>query len=137
MRLVWAVTCRYAEMAADGTAVIVGAGVDTTTVPELPFELALHLVVKLAASHEEQNTEHELMFKLTDPLLNELGEMRGPLTVAERALDMPDGLDESLVMPTFHIFRVEREGLHRLDLYIDERHCGDVAFYIAVAAPGE
>lgn len=133
MRIVWAVACRYAEMSDGGGATMIGAGVDQTVVPTVPFDLTLTIVLKLAARPDEAGTDHTIGFCFRDPLLEMSGPFEDTIQVPELHDDHPEGLEDATVIPTMHVFTVERPGLHQIDIEIDGRNGASVPFYVALA----
>lgn len=136
MRVVWAVPCRYGELGADGLATMIAAGVDRAMVQELPFELGLHIMVKLAASPDEAGTTQTLGFEFRDPFLTPKDRQEYPVEIPP--LDPGDhgGLDTTTVIPVFQIFDVTAEGLHELSILVNGSQAFSVPFLVdLVEAP--
>lgn len=93
MHIDWAVTCRYAE--SDGlVATIVGAGVDTQRLPQLPGPAATMLAVRLAGAPEELDPgkRHRLTVQVLGPNGDPVREPNGdviPSLDTEFASDEP------------------------------------------------
>jgi hypothetical protein len=76
-----------------------------------------------------------MRFEMRDPRLEPMGEMRMPLHVGERHPNQPPGLDQTLVIPTFHALQFAEPGLFQMHVYVDERHAGMISFTIRQVAP--
>jgi hypothetical protein len=91
----WALACRYAEASPDGTATLVGAGVDSLALPDTPSEVGVLVMLRLAGAAYEFEEAHQLAVKLVDPerdtqevLSVEVAPMGGPPPLAEPGLDI-------------------------------------------------
>jgi hypothetical protein len=122
VRIDWALPCRYAEAAADGTATIVGAGLDSLWVGELPADVGTFMMLRIAAPPDEFETEHQLALRLVDPERDEhdvLSVGFGP--VPEPPPLLHPGLEAGLLIPVGVGWQAEHYGLYTLEVYVDER----------------
>ncbi len=64
----WAIACRFVEVH-DNLVTVVGGGIDRTTVPALPAQIAFMLAVRFVAPPEElgQDNPHPLRLAITSP----------------------------------------------------------------------
>jgi hypothetical protein len=53
LRVDWAIPCRYAETAEDGTATLVGAGIDSMWAASLPHRAAVVLMLRFVGPEDE------------------------------------------------------------------------------------
>jgi uncharacterized protein DUF6941 len=121
-RVDWAIACRHAEASTDRLLTIVGAGVDTLLVERLPARLAIVLAVRTLFNDDELDLEHQLVFKVYDPEMVELGE---PITVritpGPSAPSKAPGWESAVFVPlTLHV-DVTRHATYTVHVIIDER----------------
>ena len=67
MEVAWVLPCRFAEATPDGTATIVGAGLDSMWVPEVPADVGVFLMMRIAGPQYEFQDQHTVAVKLIDP----------------------------------------------------------------------
>jgi hypothetical protein len=122
LRVDWALVCRYGEVSADGTATLVGAGMDALLLEEVPSEVGVFLMLRVAGQPDEFEEAHELAVTLIDPERDErellsisFGPMEGPPPFAE------PGMDVGLPVPTALGWEAEHFGLYTFEVRIDGR----------------
>jgi hypothetical protein len=121
VRIDWAIPSRFAEAGQDGTATLIGAGVDSLWVSDVPADVGVMLMVRLAAPPDEFDEQHELEVRLVKPDSEEREILKvkfGP--IPKSALFQP-GFEQGLFVPTAIGWHVEERGLYTLELYLDSR----------------
>lgn len=130
MRVDWALPCRYAEATADGTATIVGAGLDSLRLIEVPADVGTFLMLRLAAPPDEFDDEHQLAVRLIDPERDE----RDVLTVGFGPVPRPPllhrGLEAGLLIPAAVGWQAGHFGLYTFEVYVDNRRQRSVAILV-------
>lgn len=119
MRVDWAIPCRYVEIN-DGLATIIGAGIDTFTVLELPVDLQVLLAVRLVGPSVDfqPDRQHELVGRVLDTQMNEISQ----LTSTFNALPNPThlaGWEQATIFGVVHQFRADTAGAYTIDLAVD------------------
>ncbi len=123
MRVDWAIICRYAEVAQDGLATLVGAGIDSFWLPEFPAELAVLVAVRFVGPDSELHAEHphELTARVLDPQMIQIAELTSPFVI-ERGPRHPEGWEGGAIVATLHRFRAETAGAYTIDIAVDGNH---------------
>jgi hypothetical protein len=67
LEVAWALPCRFAEASPDGTATIVGAGLDSMWLNEVPADVGVFLMMKISGAQYEFDEAHTVAVKLIDP----------------------------------------------------------------------
>lgn len=118
MRIDWIIPCRYAEIHQNlGT--IVGAGIDTFTVPALPAHIEVAVVVRLLAMPDELRANHEHTSKsiVTDPTGSVVSEHADTFSVSV------EHVHEEWLTDIMHTVVVRFEaagaGTHNLEYVVD------------------
>jgi hypothetical protein len=133
MNVDWVIPCRYVEVH-DNLGSMIGAGIDTFWLPELPAPLQLMLAVRLTATAEElaPGIEHVLRTVVTD----EQGQ-----PVFEAGLEFEANTDNtqaewlnSLVMPSVVQFEVLEAGTYQLEQSVDG-NSKSIPLHVIVGAP--
>lgn len=122
MEVAWALPCRFAEATPDGTATIVGAGIDSVWTPEVPADVGVFLIMRIAGPSYEFEEAHTLAVKLIDPERDEQEVLTagfGP--VHELPPQHHPGLDTGILVPAAIGWPAEHFGLYTLDIVLDER----------------
>jgi hypothetical protein len=118
MNVDWVIPCRYVEVH-DNLGSMIGAGIDTFWVPELPAPLQVMLAVRLTATGEELSPgiQHVLRTVVTDAV----GEL-----IFEASMEFEANTENtqtewlnSLVMPSVVQFEVEEAGTYQLEQSVD------------------
>lgn len=118
MRVDWAIACRYCEIH-DGLATIVGAGIDTWTVPEFPAAIATAMVVRLAGA--DLPGEHQLSTVVHGP---DMEPISGPVSATFTAGPNPaiePGWESAVVIPTVVQFMAPEPGIFTITIGVDGR----------------
>ena|SRR5947209_4120114 len=135
MEVAWALPCRFAEAAADGTATLVGAGVDSLWAPEVPADVGVVLMMRIAGPTYEFEEEHQLAVRLVDPERDEqemLSATFGPMEQVPPLLH--PGLDAGILVPAGIGWRAEHFGLYTLEIAVDARRHRSVPILVRDAA---
>ncbi len=118
MNVDWVIPCRYVEVH-DNLGSMIGAGIDTFWIPDLPAPLQVMLAVRLTATAEEltPGIQHILRTLVTDPA----GEV-----VFEAQMEFEADADtaqsewlNSMVMPTVVQFEAAGAGTYQLEQSVD------------------
>lgn len=117
MNIDWAIPCRYAEVH-DNLATVVGAGIDTYWVAELPSQLQILIAVRLLATTDEleEGGPHEMTHRVRDPHGDLLGELSATLTFEGEAA-RPEWLT-GITVPVAVTFEAAEEGTYTLELAV-------------------
>ena len=119
MNIEWVIACRYVEVH-DSLATIIGGGIDTYWLTELPSPLQVVLAVRALATAEELEAgeTHRVRNVVRDPDGNQIGEMGGDLAIEGEAA-RPDFL-VGITLPMVVQFEATQEGTFSIDVAIDD-----------------
>ena len=118
MNVDWVIPCRYVEVH-DNLGTMVGAGIDTFWIPEVPAPLQVMLAVRLTATQEELSPgiQHELRTVVTD---------RDGEVVFEAGMEFEANTESpqsewlnTLVLPSVVQFEVVEAGTFQLEQSVD------------------
>lgn len=118
MNVDWVIPCRYVEVH-DNLGSMIGAGIDTFWIPELPSPLQVMLAVRLTATAEEltPGIQHVLRTVVTD---------KGGEIVFEAGMEFEANTESaqsewlnSLVLPSVVQFDVTEAGTFQLEQSVD------------------
>jgi hypothetical protein len=122
MRIEWAIPCRYCEVV-NGEITMVGGLAGLFTVPELPIEIGVWIVLLLAAPGVEAGPDvpHTFNAWVLDPQMEEIEGTR--VEIAEFNLTPPalPGWEAEEAAPSFHRFAAEAEGTYTVEMRVDDR----------------
>lgn len=118
MNIDWIIPCRYAEVH-DNLATIIGAGIDTWWLPELPAPVQVGVVVRLLASAEELGADHDhtvrnIMRAPDGSTLSDLEE-----TFQANAAHARTEWLNGLVVVTIVVFEATEEGTYTFEHIVD------------------
>jgi hypothetical protein len=119
MRIDWALPCRYAETLEDGTATLIGATLDSIWLPELPGDVDVYLVVRVAAPPDEFEEQHRLEVRVVAPDRSEQQAMQIEFGPLERPALLHPGMEGGLSVVAQLGWPAEEYGLWTLELYLD------------------
>jgi hypothetical protein len=134
MNVDWVIPCRYVEVH-DNLGTMVGAGIDTFWVPELPAPIQVMLAVRITATAEELSPgiQHVLRTLVTDGQ----GEV-----VFEASLEFEADADtaqtewlNSMVMPTVVQFEAAEGGTYQLEQSVDG-NSQSIPLHVVEGTPG-
>lgn len=118
MNIDWVIACRYAEVH-DNLGTMVGAGIDTFWLRELPGPVQVMLAVRLLAMDEElgSDQQHVLVNRVRDPRGDTIGEARMEFAVEAQSA-RPEWLAGMLLT---HVVRFEatEEGTYTVEYAVD------------------
>jgi hypothetical protein len=122
LRVDWAIPCRYVEVN-DGLATIVGAGVDTFWVPEMPAAVGVLIAIRIVGSPEEMapGVEHNLVVRVLDPGMEEISRIEGRGGASGTNPLAQEGFEQASIIPTMQQFEVPAEGNYTIEIRIDDR----------------
>lgn len=118
MNIDWIIPCRYAEVH-DNLATIIGAGIDTWWLPELPAPVQVGVVVRLLASADElgpdvDHTVRNIMRGPDGATLSDLEE-----TFKADAEQAREEWLNGLVVVTIVMFEATEEGTYTFEHIVD------------------
>jgi hypothetical protein len=118
MNVDWVIPCRYVEVH-DNLGSMIGAGIDTFWIPELPAPLQVMLAVRLTATGEEltPGIQHILRTLVTDPHGEVVFEAQMEFE-ADAEASQSEWLN-SMVMPTVVQFEAAEGGTYQLEQSVD------------------
>jgi hypothetical protein len=119
-RVDWAIPCRYAEENG-GLGTIVGAGIDTILVSNLPANIGLLIALRIVLGEGELEAPHELTFTLRDPSMNEVATVSAQLEGFQPNPEREPGWEVGNFLPTAHQFQVAELGTFTLEIQLDGR----------------
>ena len=111
--------CRYAEASDDGTASMLGAGIDSMWLPELPSTVGLFLMLRITGADYEFEEEQTLEVRLVAPDRNETTALEIRFKVDEPAPTKLAGMDTGILLPAVVNWEAEEYGLYTLDVHLD------------------
>ena len=119
MNIDWVIPCRFVEVH-DNLATIVGAGIDTFWMPELPALVQVMLAVRLLGMVDEFDPEvkHTLKSQIRDPLGNVLTETSGGMAIGGQSA-RPEWL-AGITLPLLVVFDVADEGTYTIEFSVDD-----------------
>jgi hypothetical protein len=115
----WVIPCRYVEVH-DNLGTIIGAGIDTYWVPELPAPLQVALAIRLLAMAEElgPDEKHTATSRVRDPSGDVLTEVGGEFAMEVEAAST-DWL-AGFIVPVVVQFEAAEEGSYMIEQDVDE-----------------
>jgi uncharacterized protein DUF6941 len=115
----WVIPCRYVEVH-DNLGTIIGAGIDTLWVPELPTQIQVILAVRLLAMVEELGPEqqHTAVNRVRDPRGEIMSEVGGEFAIGAEAA-RPEWL-AGFIMGTVVQFEAIEEGTYTIEHVVDD-----------------
>jgi len=115
----WLIACRYAEVH-DNLGTIVGAGIDTFWLPEVPAPIQVGLVVRLLAQADELGEDHKHRTRniITDPSGDVVSDLGGEFAVG-MANAREDWLN-GIMLVTAIRFEATHEGTYQFEQIVDD-----------------
>lgn len=119
MNIDWVIPCRYVEVH-DNLGTLVGAGIDTYWVPDLPTPIQVVLAVRLLAMAEElePGVQHVAVNRVKDPRGEVMSEIRGEFSVAGESA-RPDWL-AGIMLASVVQFEATEEGTYTIEHVVDQ-----------------
>jgi uncharacterized protein DUF6941 len=129
----WVIPCRYVEVH-DNLGTIIGAGIDTLWVQELPTPVQVVMAVRLAGTADEVTPDHahEAANIVRDPNGDVVSEVSGELRVGVE--DAREDWLTGLVLPTVVRFEATGEGTYTIEHKVDDA-TSSVPLHIVHGAP--
>jgi hypothetical protein len=133
MNVDWVIPCRYVEVH-DNLGTLVGAGIDTFWVPEVPAPLQLVCAVRLTATADELGADHQHHSRtvITGPDGDVVADIGG-----EFGIDTENPREDWLngfVLPTAIAWEATAAGSYQLEHIVDGTS-KSVALHVIVGAP--
>ena|ERR1035437_725493 len=119
MNIDWVIPCRYVEVH-DNLGTIIGAGIDTTWVPELPAPIAVVIAIRLLAMAEELDgsDEHITANRVRDPNGDVISELSFPFGFGGGESAKPEWLTGIMVSSLVQ-FEATEEGTYTIEHEVD------------------
>ncbi len=119
MNIDWIIPCRFVEVH-DGLATIIGAGIDTLWVEELPAQVQVVLAIRLLGMAEELDHEikHAFTNRIRDPQGKVIGEVSGEIAIGATPA-RPEWL-AGITLPLAAGFEAAEEGTYTLEFAFDD-----------------
>ena len=127
--------CRYAETPGDGTALMVGAGIDSLWIADLPQPAAIFLMLRLAGAEDEFQEKTKLEVRVVDPERDETQALDLGFSTQELSPLRWPGAEVGMLFPTVIQWEASNYGLYTLEVFVGERRQRSIA--IAVRDPAE
>jgi hypothetical protein len=132
MRVEWAMACRTLKM--EGVdASVEGLAIDTLTIPEMPMEMDLVALARIACTADECGIEHPVEAYLMGPAMSQVVPLTFSLNIAPPGDAHPPGWEVKIFLPLIVRFTADTEGPYGLDIYIDGRFRWQVPFRVLLA----
>jgi hypothetical protein len=115
----WVIPCRYVEVH-DNLGTIVGAGIDTYWIAELPMPVQVLLAMRLLAEADEltPDQQHSATNRVRDPHGDLLNEEGGEFSVEATSAN-PDWL-AGIIVPAVVLFAASEEGTYMIEVDVDQ-----------------
>jgi hypothetical protein len=136
VRVDWAIISRYAETA-DGTATIVGAGIDTFGVQSFPAPITLALTIQLRGQQQELAQPHQLSLRILDDELDQLGDEVELSFQTEPNPQLQEGWEAGAMFAAVNQIVVEHAGTFSIEIGIDGEHKKSLPFRVLSQEPEE
>jgi uncharacterized protein DUF6941 len=119
VNLDWVIPCRYVEVH-DNLGTIIGAGIDTYWLPELPATIAVVLAVRLLAMADElpEDVRHHAVNRVRGPHGELLSEVGGEFNMGGVEAAQPEWL-AGFIVPSLVQIEVTEEGTYTIEHEVD------------------
>jgi hypothetical protein len=119
VNLEWVIPCRYVEVH-DNLGTMVGAGIDTWWLQELPTTINVLLAVRLLAMAEElsEDVQHTAVNRVRNPEGEIVSEVGGEFAMGGGEAASPDWLT-GIMVTTFVQVEVTEEGTYTIEHEVD------------------
>ena len=133
MRVDWAIPCRYAEVARDGTATLVGGGIDSMWAVTLPHRATVVLLLRLVGPEDEFEEGAPLEVRLVDPWSRATPVLARSVAAAPPPLKLP-GTEMAASYTSSIGWEASDYGLYTLEVYLAGRRERSVALAVRPAS---
>lgn len=135
MNIDWVIPCRFVEVH-DNLGTIVGAGIDTFWVQELPAQIQVMLALRITGMAEEldPSVSHALTNRILDPSGEVIAEVGGELALGGESA-RPEWL-VGIMLPMVVGFEAPDEGTYTVEVSVD----GDsrsLPLHVILGTPGD
>jgi uncharacterized protein DUF6941 len=129
----WLIPCRYLEVH-DNLGTLVGAGIDTFTVTELPAAIQVVIAIRLTATDDEldESIAHPVRSIVRQPNGDVLSDVQGEARVGGEAA-RPDWL-AGIMLATVVQFEAAEEGTYAFE-YIVDQSSATVPLHVVQTSP--
>jgi hypothetical protein len=124
VKIEWAVLARYAELGEDGTANVLGAGLDTLIIKDgsLPVKGEVHIAGRVVGRMAEwREPGHRLLLAAHAPDGVDIASWSIPLRQSNPPIMLQPGEDPGLLLAVVHPVIFATPGRYVISLRIDER----------------
>jgi hypothetical protein len=131
LRVDWVIPCRFVEVT-NGLATIVGAGIDTFTVPQLPSPVGMSLALRICGLPD--TAQHDLEIDILGPSMESIQE---PLKTQFSMTPQPGnvaGWEVQALLPIVLQFEAPDDGTYTLNVSVDGAS-RSIPFRVLVATP--
>jgi len=133
LRVDWIIPCRYFE-GNNGLGTIVGAGIDTLAVPELPNDISFLMAVRLIGIPD--NAQHTVTMAVDTPgMAPAITPMTSPPFLFQRPPALAEGWEAAILMPMMCQFRAAEEGPYMVTVTVDQTSSKSIPMRIAIGQP--
>lgn len=120
MNIDWIIPCRFAEVH-DNLATIVGGGIDTWWLPELPAPMQVWTVVRLLGTKDEfGDVEHSLKSRIQNPDGGHVSGLEGTFQVGASPEHLREDWLNQMTMAMVVAFEAPAEGTYSLWFSVDD-----------------
>ncbi len=134
MNIDWITPCRFVEVH-DNLATIIGAGIDTLWVEELPAQVQVMFAIHLRGMVEELDPEikHAFTNRVQDPQGKVIGEAAGEIAIGAQSarLEWLTGI----TLPLAVGFEAAKEGAYTFEFSFDDAE-KSLPIHVVVGQPG-
>jgi hypothetical protein len=132
----WLIPCRYAEVH-DNLATIIGAGIDTHWVAELPVTVQVAMIARVQGLHDEITSgTHEIRQIITDPDGALVGELAAAAEFAHASGIIRSEWLQGIMLPIAVGFEAKQAGTYNFELMIDGAG-SSVPLHVVLGQPGD
>jgi len=119
VNLDWVIPCRYLEVH-ENLGTIIGAGIDTYWLAELPQTIAVVLAIRLLATAEEleESVQHRAINRVRDPHGEQISEVGDEFAMGGGEPARPDWLT-GIIVPSLVQIEVTEEGTYTIEYELD------------------
>jgi hypothetical protein len=121
MNIDWVIPCRFVEVH-DNLGTLVGAGIDTYWVAELPTPIQVVLAVRLTATAEEltASAEHEVRNVVKDPRGEVIGDEGGPFSAGADEEQVRTDWLNGLMLVSVVVLEAAEQGTYTIEHRVDQ-----------------
>ena len=133
MNIDWLIPCRYLEIH-DGLGTLIGAGIDTFTVPALPAQIQVVIAMRLTGTADEldPSIDHPIRSVVRGPDDTVISDVEGVGQFGAPGA-RPDWLT-GIIIPSAVLFVAEQEGAYTFEFSVDQAQAA-IPLHVTVGQP--